>query len=43
VTIFAGEVAPRPSRDSIQTLVAVRRDGQWQWMLFGIADKLFRR
>jgi uncharacterized protein (TIGR02246 family) len=58
-TIFAGEEAPRPSRDSIQTLVAVRRDGVWrfasfhntrilrrtrlQWMLFGIADKLFRR
>lgn len=58
-TIFAGEAAPRPSRDSIQTLLAVRRDGEWrftafhntrilrrtklQWMLFGIADKLFRR
>ncbi len=58
-TILAGETAPRPSRDSIQTLVAVRRDGEWrftafhntrilrrtklQWMLFGIADKLFRR
>ena len=58
-TIFAGEAAPRPSRDSIQTLVAVRRDGEWrftafhntrilrrgklQWMLYGIAAKLFRR
>jgi len=58
-TIFAGETAPRPTRDSIQTLVAVRRDGEWrftafhntrilrrtklQWMLFGIAHKLFRR
>ena len=58
-TIFAGEAAPRPSRDSVQTLVAVRGDGEWrftafhntrflrrtklQWMLFGIADKLFRR
>jgi uncharacterized protein (TIGR02246 family) len=58
-TIFAGETAPRPSRDSIQTLVAVRRDGEWrfrafhntrilrrtklQWMLYGIATKLFRR
>jgi uncharacterized protein (TIGR02246 family) len=58
-TIFAGEAAPRPSRDSIQTLVAVRRDGEWrftafhnsrilrrsklQWMLYGIATKLFRR
>lgn len=58
-TIFASETAARPSRDSIQTLVAVRRAGEWrftafhntrilrrtklQWMLFGIADKLFRR
>ena len=58
-TIFAGEAVPRPSRDSIQTLVAVRRDGEWrftafhntrilrrtrlQWMLYGIAAKLFRR
>jgi uncharacterized protein (TIGR02246 family) len=58
-TIFPGEQAPRPSRDSIQTLVAVRQDGEWrfttfhngrilrrtklQWMLFGLADKLFRR
>jgi uncharacterized protein (TIGR02246 family) len=58
-TIFAGEDTPRPSRNSIQTLVAVRQDGAWrfaafhntrilrrtklQWMLFGIADKLFRR
>jgi uncharacterized protein (TIGR02246 family) len=58
-TIFAGEAAPRPSRDSIQTLVAVKRDGEWrftafhntrilrrsklQWMLYGIAAKLFRR
>jgi uncharacterized protein (TIGR02246 family) len=49
----------RPVRPSIQTLVAVRRDGGWrfaafhntrivrrnapQWLLFGIATKLFRR
>ncbi len=49
----------RPVRPSIQTLVAVRRDGTWlftafhntrivhrnalQWMLFGIATKVFGR
>lgn len=33
-TIFAGETAPRPSRDSIQTLVAVRRDGEWRFTAF---------
>ena len=49
----------RPVRPSIQTLVAVKRDGTWrfasfhntrivhrnalQWMLFGIATKVFRR
>lgn len=58
-TIFPGEAAPRPSRESIQLLVAVQRDREWrftafhncrvlrrtrlQWMLVGIADKLFRR
>jgi uncharacterized protein (TIGR02246 family) len=33
-TIFAGEAAPRPSRDSIQTLVAVMRDGEWRFAAF---------
>jgi len=33
-TIFAGESAPRPSRDSIQTLVAVKRDGEWRFTAF---------
>jgi uncharacterized protein (TIGR02246 family) len=33
-TIFPGEAAPRPSRDSIQTLVAVRRDGEWCFSAF---------
>src|SRR5688500_7169171 len=33
-TIFPGEAAPRPSRDSIQTLVAVRCDGEWRFTAF---------
>lgn len=28
-TIMRGQSAPAPSRHSIQTLVAVRRDGRW--------------
>jgi uncharacterized protein (TIGR02246 family) len=42
-TIFAGDSAPRPSRDSIQTNARVLRRTRLQWMLFGIADKVFRR
>jgi uncharacterized protein (TIGR02246 family) len=58
-TVFPGEDHPRPSRDSIQTLVAVREQGEWrfaafqntrilrrapwQWMLYGLATRLFRR
>lgn len=58
-TVFPGESEPRPSRDSIQTLVAVLQTGEWrfaafqntrilrrtplQWMLYGLASKLFRR
>lgn len=58
-TIFSGEARPRRSRDSFQTLVAVRRGGEWsfaafhntriqrrsqfQWMLYGIYEKIFRR
>jgi uncharacterized protein (TIGR02246 family) len=33
-TIFPGEDKPRPSRDSIQTLVAVKRDGGWIFTAF---------
>lgn len=33
-TIFPGEDKPRPSRDSIQTLVAVKRDGAWIFTAF---------
>jgi uncharacterized protein (TIGR02246 family) len=33
-TIFPGEDKPRPSRDSIQTLVAVKRDGEWIFTAF---------
>jgi uncharacterized protein (TIGR02246 family) len=33
-TIFPGEDKPRPSRDSIQTLVAVKRDGRWIFTAF---------
>ena len=58
-TIFPGETQPRPSRASIQTLVATKRDGEWrftafhntrilrrsrlQWILYGIAARVFRR
>jgi uncharacterized protein (TIGR02246 family) len=33
-TVFPGEDKPRPSRDSIQTLVAVKRDGTWVFTAF---------
>jgi hypothetical protein len=33
-TIMQGDARPTPERDSIQTLVAVRRDGQWQLLAF---------
>jgi hypothetical protein len=33
-TIFPGETEPRPSRESIQTLVAVLRDGEWKFTAF---------
>jgi uncharacterized protein (TIGR02246 family) len=33
-TIFSGEDRPRPSRDSIQTLVAVREEGRWRFAAF---------
>jgi uncharacterized protein (TIGR02246 family) len=33
-TILAGAQAPTPERDSIQTLVAVRRDDTWQLAAF---------
>jgi uncharacterized protein (TIGR02246 family) len=33
-TIFPGEASPRPSRDSIQTLVAVRSGEDWQFTSF---------
>lgn len=33
-TVRRGESAPAPERDSIQTLVAVRRDGRWQLVAF---------
>jgi uncharacterized protein (TIGR02246 family) len=33
-TIFPGEAQPRRSRNSIQTFVAVRRDGQWRFCAF---------
>jgi uncharacterized protein (TIGR02246 family) len=39
-TIFAGEAASRPSRDSIHPDPAPHQAAR---MLFGIADKLFRR
>ncbi len=28
-TVFPGEAKPRPSRDSIQTLIATKRNGTW--------------
>ena len=33
-TVFPGEDKPRPSRDSIQTLVAVKREGAWIFKAF---------
>jgi uncharacterized protein (TIGR02246 family) len=58
-TIFPGQRDSRGRRPSIQTLVAVKRNGVWrftafhnsrvvrrsafQWMLYGIASKLFDR
>jgi uncharacterized protein (TIGR02246 family) len=33
-TIMRGKTAPSPERDSIQTLVAVRQDGQWRLAAF---------
>jgi uncharacterized protein (TIGR02246 family) len=33
-TIMRGKTAPSPERNSIQTLVAVRRDGQWRLAAF---------
>jgi uncharacterized protein (TIGR02246 family) len=33
-TIMRGRTAPSPERDSIQTLVAVRHDGQWRLAAF---------
>jgi len=33
-TVMRGKTRPSPERDSIQTLVAVRRDGQWRFAAF---------
>lgn len=33
-TIFPGEDKPRPSRDSIQTLVVIQRGGEWIFTAF---------
>ena len=33
-TIMRGDTSPSPERDSIQTLVAVREDGQWRLTSF---------
>jgi uncharacterized protein (TIGR02246 family) len=33
-TVRGGKSAPSPRRDSIQTLVAVRRDGEWRFAAF---------
>lgn len=33
-TVMRGKSEPSPERDSIQTLVAVRRDGQWRLAAF---------
>jgi uncharacterized protein (TIGR02246 family) len=33
-TVMRGKTVPSPERDSIQTLVAVRRDGQWRLAAF---------
>jgi uncharacterized protein (TIGR02246 family) len=34
ITIMSGKTAPSPERDSIQTLGAVRQDGQWRLAAF---------
>jgi len=33
-TVMRGNAKPSPERDSIQTLVAVRRDGEWRFVAF---------
>lgn len=33
-TVMRGKTRPSPERDSIQTLVAVRRDGHWRFAAF---------
>jgi uncharacterized protein (TIGR02246 family) len=33
-TVMRGKAEPAPERDSIQTLVAVRRDGAWSFVSF---------
>ena len=33
-TVMRGKTSPSPERDSIQTLVAVRRDGEWRFAAF---------
>ena len=33
-TVARGKSAPSPERDSIQTLVAVKRDGEWRFAAF---------
>ena len=33
-TVMRGKAKPSPERDSIQTLVAVRRDGEWRFAAF---------
>ena len=33
-TVMHGQTQPSPERDSIQTLVAVRRDGEWYFTAF---------
>ncbi|MGH7231061.1 MAG: SgcJ/EcaC family oxidoreductase [Nitrospiraceae bacterium] len=33
-TVMAGKSAPSPERDSIQTLVAVKQDGEWRLAAF---------
>ena len=33
-TVMRGKSAPSPERDSIQTLVAVKRDGRWRLVAF---------
>jgi uncharacterized protein (TIGR02246 family) len=33
-TILRGKTTPAPERDSVQTLVAIRRDGRWEIVAF---------